>query len=168
MAEKSKLAKNLELSANIAIVLVAFIIAGVLLKQSESPQQELHHVAIGSHFGLNNIDWQKSPQHLVFALSTTCHFCAESAPFYRRLVEECKRRHIQTIAVLPQPIDDSKSYLQNEGVTMDSIVQSPLADIDVSGTPTLVLVDASGIARAAWVGALSPEKEQELVARLQP
>jgi hypothetical protein len=168
MAEKSQLAKNLESAANIAIVLLAFVIAGVLLKQAKSPRQELRHVEVGSHFGLNNIDWQKSPQHLVFALSTTCHFCTESAPFYRRLVEECKRRHVPTIAVLPQPIGDSKSYLQNEGVIIDSVVQSQLADIEISGTPTLVLVDAGGIARGAWVGKLSTEKEQELMSRLQP
>jgi hypothetical protein len=166
MDTRSKFAKTLESAANIAIVLLAFVIVGVLLRQTKSSRQEPHHVEIGSQFRLHNIDWRQSQNHLVFALSTTCHFCTESAPFYQRLVEECKHRHIQTIAVMPQSATDSKAYLQNEGVVMDAIVQSPLSEIEISGTPSLVLVDASGVVRGAWFGKLSPGREQDLVAHL--
>ncbi|HEV8183451.1 MAG TPA: hypothetical protein VGQ61_13820, partial [Candidatus Angelobacter sp.] len=71
-----------------------------------------------------------------------------------------------TIAVMPQSATDSKAYLQNEGVVMDAIVQSPLSEIEISGTPSLVLVDASGVVRGAWFGKLSPGREQDLVAHL--
>jgi len=167
MADRSGFAKKLEYAANIAIIVLAIVIAGMFLRQSRGSRQELHRVAVGSHFNLQNVDWRQSPRHLVFALSTTCHFCTESAPFYRRLVEECKRRNIPTVAVMPQSAAEAKNYLQNESVTMDRIVQSPLSDLEISGTPTLVLVDCNVTVKDAWFGKLPPSKENDLLTRIQ-
>jgi hypothetical protein len=37
----------------------------------------------------------------------------------------------------------------------------------VRGTPTLILVDGDGKVADAWVGALPPEKENEVISRLR-
>src|SRR5204863_9489624 len=42
----------------------------------------------GTKISLAGLDWSKSPRTLLMALSTTCHFCSESAPFYQKLQQQ--------------------------------------------------------------------------------
>ncbi len=65
--------------------------------------------------------------------------------------------------MLPQPVTEAEAYLKGEGVTVDEIRQSPLSDVEVSGTPTLVLVDSRGVVRSVWVGKLPSDKEKEVL-----
>jgi hypothetical protein len=165
--EKKGWAKKIELAANIGIVIVAILVVILFIRnytqRQDNPQRT---VALGSKFALKNVNWQATGRNLVFAISTTCHFCTESAPFYRKLVEQCKQQHVHTIAVLPQSPAEAQAYLSGEGVTVDEIRQSPLSDLDVSGTPTLVLVDHAGIVKDVWVGKLPSTKENEVVTTL--
>jgi thioredoxin-related protein len=165
--EKKGWAKKIELAANIAIVIVAILVVILFIRnytqRQDNPQRT---VALGSKFALKNVNWQATGKNLVFAISTTCHFCTESAPFYRKLIEQCKQQHVHTVAVLPQTPAEAQAYLSGEGVTVDEIRQSPLSDLDVSGTPTLVLVDHAGIVKDVWVGKLPSTKENEVVTTL--
>jgi thioredoxin-related protein len=111
------------------------------------------------------VDWKQSRQTLVLAISSTCHFCTDSASFYQTLVQN--RKDTQVVAVLPQPVEEGKSYLEKLGVSVDEIRQLPLNQIGVHGTPTLILVDSSGSVRNSWTGKLPPETETEVMKRLQ-
>jgi hypothetical protein len=115
---------------------------------------------------LKTVDWQANGKSMVLALSTTCHFCTESASFYRQLAQECKKHNVRTVAVLPQPVNESKRYLANEGVSVDEIVQSPLTEVLVAGTPTLLLVDQGAQVKAVWYGKLLKTGEKEVLADL--
>jgi peroxiredoxin len=160
-------AKKLELAANIAIVIVAVLIAILFVKNYSQRQTDPQRtIALGSKFALKNVDWQSSDKNLVFAVSTQCHYCTESAEFYRRLVEECKRQHVRTIAVLPQPFPEAEAYLKGEGVTVDEVRQATLSDLEINGTPTLLLVDHSGLVKHVWLGKLPSEKESDVVTTL--
>ncbi|MBZ5522872.1 MAG: hypothetical protein LAP21_11600 [Acidobacteriia bacterium] len=44
--------------------------------------------------------------------------------------------------------------LKGEGVAVDEIRQTPLNEIEVSGTPMSLLVDSGGVVRIVWVGKL--------------
>jgi hypothetical protein len=116
---------------------------------------------------LQGVDWSKSSQNLVLALSTGCHFCSESADFYKRLVPSAASNGVPVLAVLPQPASDGRSYLETLGVTVPEVVQSQLSAVDVSGTPTVLLVDNQGRIRKAWVGKLGPEQEQQVMEGLR-
>ena len=165
--KKTGLAKKIELAANIGIVIVAVLAIILFIRNYTQRQGDLQRtVALGSKFALKNVDWKAADKNLVFAVSTTCHFCTESAPFYRKLVEQCKQQHVHTVAVLPQTPAEAQAYLSGEGVTVDEIRQSPLSALDVSGTPTLVLVDQTGIVKHVWVGKLPSTKENEVVTTL--
>jgi len=90
---------------------------------------------------LSGIDWSKSDRTLLLALSTTnVHFCAESAPFYKTLQQQ-KRDNVRLLALFPQPLLDSRTYLDNLGLNVDEVVQIPLNSVGASGTPTLLLID---------------------------
>src|SRR2546423_14770815 len=132
-------ARNLEVTANIAIIAVALVVIvffaanyGTFRKTDQRPK-----ISTGTKFALGQTDWQK--RNVVLALSTTCHFCTESAGFYRELVQECQKRHIRTIAVLPQSVPEAQSYLNNERVSVDEVRQGSFSDLQISGTPTLML-----------------------------
>jgi len=101
----------------------------------------------------------------VLALSTQCHFCTESAPFFQR-IQKAKAKDLKLLAVLPQPITESHKYLEGEGVTVDDVKQAQLDSIGVSGTPTLLLVESKGAVAQVWQGKLHPEQEDGVVAVL--
>src|ERR1700727_592082 len=81
MAETKErnVAKKLEVAANVGIlitaVLVAILFARNYMQRQADPQ---HTVALGSKFALKDVNWQSSEKNLVFAVSTTCHYCTES------------------------------------------------------------------------------------------
>ncbi len=80
--------KRLEAAVNIAILcafLMVAALAGERLWNSHTSARDTGpHV--GAKINLSGVDWSKSERNLVLALSTTCHFCSESAGFYQKLV----------------------------------------------------------------------------------
>jgi len=162
--EEKRLSKKLEMGANVAIIIVALAVVAMLVKNYwASPAEPHHSITTGSKFGLKVDDGRSNPKTVVLALSTNCHYCTESAEFYRKLSLQCHQQHIPIIAVLPQDVTASRSYLTDEGVIVDEIRQVPLADLRVDGTPTLVIIDSSGVVKKVWVGKLPSNKEKEVI-----
>ncbi|MBZ5522873.1 MAG: hypothetical protein LAP21_11605 [Acidobacteriia bacterium] len=160
-------ARKIEMTANVAIVIVACVAVTMLVRNYRANSlAQPRTISTGATLPLKNQNWQANQKNLVLAVSTTCHFCTESAPFYRQLVEYCRQQHVRTIAVLPQPVNEAEAYLKGEGVTVDEIRQTPLNEIEVSGTPTLLLVDSGGVVRNVWVGKLPGDKEKEVLKKL--
>ncbi len=82
--------------------------------------------------------------------------------FYGHLVKQAEIRGVQTVAILPQPLVESKAYLAEGAITANLVLRSQLSSIDVSSTPTLVLLDPNGKVIRTWIGQLPPEKEMEV------
>ena len=167
--------KKTELLANIAIIIVAVLLGGVLVKRyvlndGDAPdaQNSVLRVPAGSKMSLPEIDWAKSDRTLLLVLSKGCHFCSESAPFYQRLARDTSGRGgVRLVAVLPQDVNEGRKYLDELRVPINEIKQSPLESLGVGGTPTLILVDDKGTVTDSWVGKLPPDKESEVLERLQ-
>lgn len=169
---RTDLSKRIEILANVAIIAVAVLLAVVLVKKfvlADAASPPAHaEVKVGSKIALPGIDWSKSDQHLVLVLQKGCHFCAESAPFYQKLIRETAGRNdLQLIATLPQSVDESRQYLGEMGLSINEIKQVAPSSVGAPGTPTLLLVDASGAVTDAWVGKLPPAKEDEVLRRLK-
>jgi thioredoxin-related protein len=165
--KERSVAKKIEVAANIGILITVILVAILFVRNYTHQQANTQHViALNTKFALKNVDWQANDKNLVFAVSTTCHYCTESAGFYRKLVEECKQQHVHTIAVLPQSPAEAQAYLSGEGVTVDEIRQSDLPTLEVNGTPTLLLVDHSGLVKHVWTGKLPETKETEVTSTL--
>jgi peroxiredoxin len=161
-------AKRIEVATNVAILIAFLLVALVAVQRLRAPSAGgIHQPTIGEKVSLRGVDWSKSGHNLVLALSTGCHFCSESADFYRSLVPSAVSHGVRVLAVLPQPATEGQSYLQKLGVAVPEVLQSPLESVEVSGTPTLLLLDAQGRIQKAWVGKLRPEQEQQVVASLQ-
>jgi hypothetical protein len=166
--------KKIELLANVAIIVVALLLGAVLVKRNlPSPRHQpaappRAAIQPGTKIQLPGVDWGASEQTLLLALSERCHFCSESAGFYQRLVREKSQPDSpRIIAVLPQEVSRGQSYLTNLGVAVDDVKQSAMSVIGVSGTPTIILVDRTGVVKESWVGKLPPEREAEVLHRLR-
>jgi thioredoxin-related protein len=168
-----KFYKRVELTANIAIIVLALVLGVVFVKrfafksevvtQGTAPETALR----GQKISLPSMDWSQSPRHLVLVLQKGCHFCSESASFYQRLIPAvAKHSDMQLVAALPQSVSESKQYLNDLGVSINEVRQADLSSIGVRGTPTLLLVDRNGVVTDLWIGKLPPEKEQEVLSHL--
>jgi len=103
----------------------------------------------------------------VFVMSTSCHFCTASAPFYHKLTTEVALRtkgNFRSIAVLPEDPTLSNAYVKVLGVNFDSVQQGRLAG--VRATPTLLLLDGRGIVKKVWVGQIPPAEEERVIAAI--
>jgi hypothetical protein len=172
MLEKSL--KKTELVANIAIIVVALLLGFVLVKRYllpanvAAPAARLDpRIPAGTKASLSGVDWAGNGQTLLLVLSTDCHFCTESAPFYQRLTRETTGRpDVHLIALFPQEIEEGKKYLDSLGVSIVEIRQASPGSTGAGGTPTLILVDAQGIVKNSWVGKLSTPEESEVINQL--
>ena len=74
----------------------------------------------------------------------------------------------QLVALVPQAAEEGQAYLRRLGVDVDDVRQVSLGSMGLSGTPTLILVDGDGVVSDVWVGALTTDKESEVISQLRP
>lgn len=164
------LSKKIELIANLAIIVVACLLGTVLVRNyllstsaRRASANEMQRTNSASLSALD-IDWRKNKQTLLLAISSTCHFCTESAPFYKKLATG--PRSTRLVAVLPQSTGEGRRYLNELGLSVDEVKQVQLSSISVSGTPTLLLVDSMGVVIGTWVGKLADEQQAEVLSKM--
>jgi hypothetical protein len=110
------------------------------------------------------VDWKKNRRTLVLAISTTCHFCKDSVPFYQKL--GATGTDVKMVAVLPQSVTEAQQYLTGAGVHVDDVKQATLGALGVRGTPTILLVNDVGVVTDVWVGRLQPDQETQVLTAL--
>ena len=164
----SKLSQKIELTANILIIIVAVLLVGVIVQRyffakPDPSQQARVEPTIGKQINLADENWASQPKTLILALQTTCHFCNESAPFYKRLIENAKGKNIKLVAVFPQSVEEATIHLNQLGLTGMEVKQAPISALDASGTPTLILTNDKGEVVNYWVGKLPADKEMEVI-----
>jgi hypothetical protein len=169
----NRLLRRIELIANVCIIAVALVICAALVKRfllkSPSTASPAPGVATGTKITLPDVDWAKNGKTLLLVLSTGCKFCSASAPFYQHLASNAmsQQQGAKLIAVLPQGVEQSREYLKSLNVTIDDVKQASPPALGVRATPTLILVNNTGLVTDTWVGQLSADKEAEVFARLQ-
>src|SRR5689334_9402047 len=95
-----RLRRHIELVANIAIIVVAVLLCVVLVKRFVFPPTQTQlspGIVAGTPVAIPNVDWSKSDRTLVLALQKDCHFCTDSAPFYRTLVTAAAAKSIRLV-----------------------------------------------------------------------
>jgi hypothetical protein len=176
-AEKSKL----DTAANIAIILVCILAAGTLIRNQFFPSflapapLSRPGMPSGAAKGetlaaLRGVVPQGSDRALVVALSPTCHFCNESMPFYKALMDKRNesKSAVKVIAAVPQAEVQTaeQKNLADHGVQIDAVVPVDFEKIKIPGTPTVLLVDNQGKVLDVWVGKLDESRQREVLAKL--
>jgi hypothetical protein len=100
---------------------------------------------------------------MVAVIRYGCVHCENSMPFYRRLVglEGKQRAVIPLVFVAPDPAEDLRELVDTRVGTDHLIPAVPIAQLGVTGTPTLLFVMGGHIARA-WVGELTEAEQDEI------
>jgi hypothetical protein len=156
----------LERIANVAITVGVIVFIVVALRGDFA----LHRTAlvsqpdlVGKPIALVGVDFPRDRKSIVIVMSTTCHFCQQSLPFYRELTEKSKGQ-LNVIAVLPQPPSEARTFLSNAGVKADQIVTASPDAVGVRGTPTVLLVNNNGVVERVWLGELDKARQDNLLA----
>lgn len=166
-----RLRRFVEIGSNIAVILVAVLLGYSLVNRYYSQPAQPTPAAEsllkpGIKLQIEDLDFSKSDRNLVLVLSTTCNFCSESMPFYRRLVElNADKSRLRVIGAFMQDLDKSVKYLNEHEVSLDKVIKADPSEMMAKGTPTLILTDKNGVVLYSWYGKLKPDRENEVVDR---
>ena len=168
---------RLDKAANIALIIACLLLIGALARNyylSRLPDPSIKlGIEKGEPVKLSgdaSADKQSAQATLVLALSTNCHFCQESVPFYQKLAvfkNSSPARALQLATVMSEPKEEIEAYLKKHGIAADAVFSMPVSQIGVKGTPTLLLLDGQNKLIESWVGKLNSQEESEVVAHLK-
>ena len=161
---------KLELGLNVLVAASILIIAVVVVKRTFFPpqsnqlnsQQQVQQL-LGTRVGVPGTPLNKKT--LIFFLKKDCVFCQSIAPSYRELISEARKRDIDLIAILPNPLDEGRAYVRSLGLEIENVQSGSLASYKIPGTPSVLFVDGEAIVRSAWFGA-EPTREREMREKL--
>lgn len=173
MNNSGKVRGYLEVASNVVVLIAALAFVGTAgwnyfnRAQAAPLQSGLNK---GDAFPrLEGINYGDSKKTVIVAMSSSCHFCQESVPFYRHLAElrgGAPDQSFQLTAVFPESADAAKQYVERNQLSFDATTGANLGDLKLAGTPTVIVVDGSGKVLDFWVGKLTPEAEQEVITAL--
>lgn len=165
----AKLKDRLEVATNIAVLLVAAIVLATFVRayfgSHPTPQIQSGFQRGQTFARVPRISYDSSPQTLLIAMSTRCHYCVESLPFYKRLAEaqRANGRTIHIVAIFPDQEAEVREYVRQNKVDLETIAGVNFGALNISGTPTAVLIDGGDRVRDFWVGKLPQDKEQQII-----
>ena len=164
MSEAGRAATYLDRAVNVAILVAAaclVLLVFLRLRPLHSTVRSQPMLVAGQQFPLPAL--QTGPKGaLVLVLQIGCHYCQESMPFYRTLTRGALAEGRRLVYVLPDTLADSRKYLQKQDLPPGQVLRSDLAPIEVSGTPTLVLLSPAESVDHVWVGMLDPDGERQV------
>lgn len=172
-SERRFLVKHLDRIANIAVIVAVVVFLALVVRgdfawhripqTAQAPSQNL----IGTTVSLPGVQFPKDRSSLLLVVSTQCHFCKDSLPFYKDLTAKSHGR-LNVVAVLPQPQAEAQKFLQDAGVEANQVVTATPDTLGVRGTPTVLLVDSSGKVKHEWVGRLDQSGQKDLLEESLP
>ena len=166
-------AKYLEISTNLAVLIVAVALFAVLISARFAlprPPSFERGIRKGDAMpSLLSVDYRASARTLLLSLSTECGYCQESLPFYRRLIDEQRKdgKNLAVVALFRDSETDVNEYKRRNHLEIRSVTNVDPSTFRVTGTPTLILVDAEGTVSDVWVGRLWAVDEQRVITALQ-
>ncbi len=170
---------SLDTSVNIAILVVCALAIFVLIPKAYEAYQWLtmsrpaarQEVKQGDRIQqLKDVVPAGTSRALVVAVSPGCHFCNESMPFYKQLLDQRNQKSSPVKFIAAVPAAEAKAEeaqkFAGAGAQPDGLVQLDFAAAKVPGTPTLMLVDNNGKVLGVWVGKLDEDRQKEVLAVL--
>ena len=151
---------------------VCCLAGGLLIEQRFFPPSEADAVPprglVGREVKLPGADWQAAPYSVLMQLSSTCHFCNESMPFYKQLMaaRQAQGTKMPVIVASSDAVAVMRQHLEDQQVVVDKVLHSRM-DSFGTGTPTIYIVDSKGLVKRAFVGKLDPSGEKELLSIIE-
>ncbi len=168
--DTQKVKTAIEVSTNIAVLLVTLLIIGGFARLYY-PRRAGNQVILHSRQILPSIpglDYGQSSRTLLIAMNTRCQFCTESIPFYNRLAEAALKTWTDTqiVAVFVNPQEEVRRYARDSSLKVNALPSVELTKLGISATPSIILIDQAGRVMDSWVGRLSNEREMKVFSAL--
>ena len=165
--------KKVELVTNLVVIAVGvavlFFFARNYYADRNAPQS-LPQVKVGDQLpALPQVSWRDNDRTLLLVIRKGCHYCEDSMPFYRHLSQMAERGELNAhlVAVLPDSPSDARDLLENQQISIATVPDFPLKELNVAGTPTVILADNAGRVLDVWSGELAPKNEDSLIESLK-
>ena len=154
--------------ASLATILVCGYLGWTLLKVNRAQAARVAHTANVREYHrdeklptLGGFDYAASPQTLMLIVSSSCHFCTQSMPFYKSLTHSHDSA-TRVVFVGREEEDVLRRYVASNGIN-DAIVQRLSGDNwHIRGTPTAILCDSGGRVKKQWIGKPTSAAEAEI------
>jgi hypothetical protein len=159
---------TLERTTHICLIAACIVSIGLLLERRFAPaagsQRPSATQLLGHRLTVAGLDWKSSGLNAVLFISTHCHFCLESMPFYRQVTAvQVDSLHSVAITIISRdPPELVKDTLSREHIRVRGVYPVP-SMIPLYGTPTLLIVDATGVVRRVFEGKLNAAGEKEFL-----
>jgi len=112
----------------------------------------------------------KGDRTLLLFLNSSCRFCTESMPFYRRMMTTHRGERAERVTVVVvgrQPIDTMREYLNQHDVFVETIIAiEEGSNFRQHVTPSLILVDPSQRIRQLWRGKLDLPAQEVVISEI--
>jgi len=155
--------------ADSAILVVAALVVAIVLRNRGLffPAVSPSGVEVGQVVPIAGLDYGASERTFVLILNTRCEYCAQSAPFYRTLANECdKSGSVRIVAAFQERLEESRSWLDSLLIPVHQVIEIDPQRLGLRGTPTVLLVDSRGRLVDSWKGKLDAETQVEVLQRI--
>lgn len=170
MSIRSDTLANLSLTIMCLVVAYAVLDRYIVAKAALAPPNSGYKAGDLLTTSADDIGLKTARLSAVVAVSNSCHFCAESAPFYQQLIALQQRytnKVFQTVFLGMTGREDAAAFAKSHNLGLPAIKGVPLDVMpNIPGTPTLLLVDANGRVASSWVGKLSPSDERAVLSAI--
>jgi hypothetical protein len=167
------MASTLERLTNVAIIVACVAVTGALGARfmgfgASQPTRAPAYRTGDAVPTVTGVDYRQADKTLLIVVSSSCRFCTESMPFYRKLADEAKARgsRVQLAVAGTEDVQTVKTYLTKYSLGIDRVVQLEPGTIKYGGTPTLLLIDKGGKVRGLWEGRIAEAREQEVISAI--
>lgn len=108
--------------------------------------------------------FKSAQRSVVLVFSTECGICRSSLPFYRRMAATlATQSRAQLVVAVVDSVDSARSLLETNGVA-GKLIRADASQMDIIGTPTLIICDERGRIISSWVGKLDAATEDAVLA----
>jgi hypothetical protein len=159
--------RKLEMAANVTVIVVALAVGFVVLTSYARSYPASRSIAAGDHLAsLPGVDWKQHQRTLVLALNTGCHYCEDSVPFYQVIAAAISqgKEDVGAVALFPNNPEAVRQFSSRQAFPIRTLGGVSFEVLHVVATPTLILVDRQGRVEHTWIGELTSQQEQDLLA----
>ncbi len=158
----------LEVVTNLAVLVAAIVLVAFVMRSyfTTPPKRAAAKLPAGVTLGeIKDLDYGDAQRILILVLSTQCKYCVQSAPFYRTLASMSGNltQRTRILGVFPEDETSVKAFLAKSQVEMEFRSDVDLSKLNVSSTPTLILLDKGKNIVNSWVGTLGAEQQADVV-----
>jgi thiol-disulfide isomerase/thioredoxin len=153
--------------ANVATVLLVLfaIVFGIYHWNVGKPQKPKPDYKVGDV--VKDLKFEVTGKTLVLVSRSTCPHCVVDLPKIKKLSDHGRARGYKLVSISAEDIEVHRRWLMDAGITPDQIITRQMSGLNISGTPTTLVMDKGNKVLFFASGELSEQATTEVAALLK-